>query len=173
MMRDLSRTAAIAALTLLLGCSAAPTNPPPDPALQLLDANEPVALRLHAELMHGHDMEEPSYDAPEGYQPIEVRQGELLITDRRLLWIEANSGVTLSWVSIPLAAIARARPSRTPLLHYLVVWDAQGHPDSFLVSAKNVQPLHRSFGQAMMASRQQRQPASISPTYRHEFPGKK
>lgn len=144
----------LALLTILVvfvaGC-ASPPAAPVDPAVRLLEAGEPVRLRVPADLMHGHDMEEPAYDAAEGYRPIPTYPGELLLTDRRLLFIVTPAGPEGSWVSIPYAAIARARPSRTPLLHYIVVWDAGGHADSFIVDASVVQSLHRSLGEALLA----------------------
>lgn len=67
------------------------------------------------------------------------------------MFVVTPPGPEASWVSIPYASIARARPSRTPLLHYIVVWDSDGHADSFVVDASVVKSLHRSFGDAMMA----------------------
>ena len=171
---QLSRWIILGATALtVMACSSNVAKPPADQAIQLLESNERVVQRMGAQLMHGHDMTEPSYETPDGYQPIEIRQGELLITDRRLLFIEATASDSSSWVSIPYAGIARARPSRTPLLSYLVVWDAQGHPDSFLVNAKDVQLLHRSFGQAMMSIRQQGPSTALRPTPRHVLPDAK
>lgn len=37
-------------------------------------------------------MQEPSYDAPQGYRPIATFAGELLLTDRRLLFVETQPG---------------------------------------------------------------------------------
>jgi len=105
-------------------------------------------LRIAARLLHGHDMQEPAYDAPEGYRPIPTYEGELLLTDRRLLFLD---GTAPSRLSIPFEAIARFRPSQTSLLHYLVVWDHDGNPDSFVVDSRDVRSLHRQFGQVMLA----------------------
>lgn len=140
----------LAFLVFLLSACAS-LKAPVDRAAALLDQGELVQLRVPATLKHGHDMEEPPYDAPEGYRPIPTYPGELLLTDRRILFVVASEGASPSWVSIPYPSIARARPSRTQLLHYIVVWDLDGHADSFLVDASNVKALHRSFGEAMMS----------------------
>lgn len=132
------------------GC-ATPSQPlRPDAVSSLLEPGEQVALRLPAHLLHGHDMTEPSYDAAEGYRPIPTYQGELILTNQRLLFVEQPGERPPSWLSIPYGAIARARPSQTQLLHYLVVWDADGHPDSFTVSRSDVLALHRQVGQALV-----------------------
>lgn len=136
---------------LLAGCSVTPDAPPRDPILSQLEPGEKLALRMPATLMHRHDMTEPSYDAPEGYRPIPSYRGELLLLDTRLLFVETGRPGANSWLSIPYEAIARIRPSRTPLLHYVVVWDAKGHPDSFVVSARDVQALQRQMAEAMAA----------------------
>lgn len=145
------RLLAFATLLVLLapGCASRPPFPV-DPAALLLVPGEPIRLRVPADLMHGHDMEEPPY-GDEGYAPIPTYPGELLLTDRRILFVVRSAGPEASWVSIPYAAIARARPSRTPLLNYIVVWDPEGHADSFVVDARFVQALHRSVGEALMA----------------------
>lgn len=114
----------------------------------LLESGEQVTMRISAQLLHGHDMTEPSYDAPEGYRPIPVYRGELILTDKQLLFVE-QQGESPSWLSIPYGAIARVRPSQTQLLNYLVVWDADGHPDSFIVGRGDVSALHREVGQAL------------------------
>ena len=146
------RPLALAALLVLVvsGC-ASPPPAPVDPATRLLDPGEPVRLRVAADLMHGHDMGEPPYDEQQGYLPIPTYPGELLLTDRRMLFVVRSAGPESSWVSIPYAAIARARPSRTPLLNYVVIWDPEGHADSFVVDARFVQALHRAVGEALMA----------------------
>jgi hypothetical protein len=156
------RPLALVALLVLLasGCATPPATV--DSAARLLEPGEPVSLRVPAELMEGHDMEEPPYDAAEGYRPIPTYPGELLLTDRRILFVVTPAGPEASWVSIPYASIARARPSRTPLLHYIVVWDAEGHADSFVVGAKVVQALHRSFGEAMIG-KEKPKPSPASP----------
>ena len=145
------RLLAFATLLILLasGCALRPPSPV-DPAARLLVPGEPIRLRVPADLMHGHDMEEPLY-GEEGYAPIPTYPGELLVTDRRILFIARSAGPDASWVSIPYAAIVRARPSGTPLLNYIVVWDSEGHADSFVVDARVVQALHRSVGEALMA----------------------
>ena len=145
------RLLAFATLLILLasGCASRPPSPV-DPAARLLVPGEPIRLRVPADLMHGHDMEEPLY-GEEGYAPIPTYPGELLVTDRRILFIARSAGPDASWVSIPYAAIVRARPSGTPLLNYIVVWDSEGHADSFVVDARVVQALHRSVGEALMA----------------------
>lgn len=163
------RLSCIVLLSLLAAaCTTAPPAPPTDPATALLEAGERITLRLPAQLLHDHDMQEPSYDDPAGYRPIPTFAGELLLTDRRLLFIEDLRGqpAASSWLSIPFAAVARARPSRTPLLNYLVVWDAAGHADSFVVGSRDVQNLHRSIGQALAT----RRPAPAPPA-RHEIKG--
>lgn len=149
-------------LTSLLanGCATRMPAVAPDPLVQLLAAGEQVTLRMPAQLQHGHDMTEPSYDAPEGYRPIPTYDGELLLTDRRLLFVEQSRQSTQttqappSWLSIPYGAVARARPSLTPLLNYLVVWDGEGHPDSFVVNASDVRALHQLVGKALLGRRQ-------------------
>ena len=145
------RLLAFATLFILLapGCASPPPSPV-DPVARLLVPGEPIRLRVPADLMHGHDMEEPLY-GEDGYAPIPTYPGELLLTDRRILFAVRSAGPDASWVSIPYAAIARARPSRTPLLNYIVVWDSEGHADSFVVDARVVQALHRSVGEALMA----------------------
>lgn len=147
-MRPLALTALL--VTLVSGC-ASPPQAPVDSATRLLDPGEQVRLRVPADLMHDHDMEEPPYDEAEGYRLIETYPGELLLTDRRILFVVRPAGPEASWVSIPYGAIARARPSRTPLLNYVVVWDPEGHADSFVVDARVVQALHRTVGEALMA----------------------
>lgn len=145
------RPLALVALFVLFlsGCATPPA--PVDPAAGLLEPGEPVRLRVRADLMHGHDMEEPRYDPVDGYPSIPTYSGELLLTDRRLLFVVTPAGPEASWASIPYATIARFRPSRTPLLHYIVVWNAEGQADSFVVDANVVQALHRSFGEIMAA----------------------
>ena len=138
------------------GCATVPS----DPAAALLEPAEQVELRLPATLMHGHDMEEPPYDTPDGYRPIPTYGGELLLTDRRLLFVELPPESTPSYLSMPYAAVARARPSRSPLLHYVVVWDADGHPDSFVVDSSDVTALHQQVGRMLM----RRPPPALSPT---------
>lgn len=150
---------------LASGCATKPPAERPDPLVAQLEANERISLRMPAQLLHGHDMEEPSYDSPEGYRPIPSYRGELALTDRRLLFIQPSTQNTSSWLSIPYSAVGRTRPSRTPLLHYLVVWDTQGHPDSFVVDGSNVGALHRHFAQAMAT----RATGSSRPS-RHELP---
>jgi hypothetical protein len=132
------------------GCATTPPAAVPDPLARLLEPGEQIALRIPAQLLHGHDMTEPSYDAPEGYRPVPTYDGELLLTDRRLLFVEQSGNASPSWLSIPYGAVARARPSTTPLLNYLVVWDGEGHPDSFVVDARDVRALHRHFGNALL-----------------------
>lgn len=151
--RSMHRFALAPWVPMLLLAGSCATVPPAkvDRAARLLEAGEAVELRVATELMHGHDMEEPPYDENEGYRPIPTYAGELLLTDRRLLFVASTDGPEASWASIPYAAIARARPSRTPLLHYIVVWDTDGHPDSFVVDASVVRALHRTFGEAMMS----------------------
>ena len=145
------RLFAFATLLVLLapGCASRPPSSV-DPAARLLVPGEPIRLRVPADLMHGHDMEEPPY-GDQGYAPIPTYPGELLLTDRRILFVVRSAAPEASWVSIPYAAIARARPSRTPLLNYIVVWDPEGHADSFVVDARFVQALHRKVGEALMA----------------------
>lgn len=140
--------ALLAAAVLTAGCATQPT-PPADPLLTQLDAGERIALRIPARLLHGHDMEEPSYDAPEGYRPIPTFQGELAVTDQRLLFVQKPAANDTAWLSIPYVAISRSRPSQTALLNYLVIWDARGHPDSFVVDSADVGKLHQAFARAM------------------------
>lgn len=163
--RLLSRHVTMLPMLMLLLAFTACTSVPVDPAQRLLDAGEAVALRMPAQLMHDHDMQEQPYDTPEGYRPISTYQGELLLTDRRLLFIETTTDAASSWLSIPYAAVARARPSRTALLNYLVVWDADGHADSFVVDARQVKALHREVGQRLLKTA----PVHRPPT-RHAFP---
>ena len=144
------RLAFVTLLVLLAsGCASLPPSPV-DSAARLLVPGEPIRLRVPADLMHGHDMEEPPY-GDQGYLPIPTYPGELLLTDRRILFVVRSAGPEASWVSIPYPAIARARPSRTALLNYIVVWDPEGHADSFVVDARFVQALHRGVGEALMA----------------------
>ena len=141
------RRSTLAALALLVAaCATGPT----DPATGLLESGERIGARMAATLMHGHDMTEPPYDAPEGYRPIPAYTGELLLTDQRMLFVELPAGTSPSYLSIPYPAIARARPSRTTLLHYVVVWDTGGHPDSFVVHANDVHVLHQQVGAALI-----------------------
>lgn len=133
----------------VFGCATPPVTPS-DPMGSLLEPGEQVGLRVPARLLHGHDMEEPPYDPVEGYKPIPTYDGELAVTDRRLLFVKLPQDSPPSWVSIPFDAIARARPSRTPLLNYIVVWDRENHPDSFVVDARHVRALHQQFGQAFV-----------------------
>lgn len=61
------RLLAFATLLVLLASGCA--SPPPltvDPAASLLVPGEPIRLRVPADLMHGHDMEEPPY-GEDGY----------------------------------------------------------------------------------------------------------
>lgn len=148
------------------GCTTKPPVKRPDPFAGQLEADERITLRIPAQLLHGHDMEEPSYEAPEGYRTIPTYRGELAFTDRRLLFVQWPTKNRSSWLSIPYSAVARARPSRTPLLHYLVVWDTNGHPDSFVVDGSNVGVLHRHFAQAIAT----RATGSGRPST-HELPG--
>ena len=133
------------------GCATQSPPEPPDLLLGQLEAGERITLQIGARLLHGHDMTEPSYDSPEGYQPIPAYQGELALTDRRLLFVSPSKDGSPAWLSISYAAVARARPSRTPLLHYLVVWDTAGHPESFVVDGARVGELHRDFALVMDA----------------------
>ena len=135
----------VASVLALSACSHAPV----DPAAGRLDDGEDVHLRVAATLLHGHDMQEPEWDSAQGYRLPPAYAGELLITDRRLLFVNANP-VELS---IPYAAISRSRPSATPLLNYLIVWDHDGHPDSFVVDAANVKALHAGFARALYRAR--------------------
>jgi hypothetical protein len=135
---------------LVSGC-ATPPPAPPDLMLEQLEAGEQITLRLPARLLHGHDMTEPSYDSPEGYKPIPAYQGELALTDRRLLFVSPTKNGPPAFLSIGYAAVARSRPSATPLLHYLVVWDTNGHAESFIVDRSQVAELHRDFAKAMDA----------------------
>lgn len=155
--------ARLAGLALLAALTAGCATTPPDPAAALLDPGERVELRIATRLLHGHDMQEPSYDAPEGYRPIPTYEGELLLTERRLLFVERSPG-RASTLDIPWAAIARARPSPSPLLNYLVVWDAEGHADSFVVDARDVRALHQAVGRRLV----RRPPGSALPA-RHEL----
>ena len=140
-----------ALFTLSSACTTVPKDPV-DPVAHWLEPGEVAQLRVAARLMHGHDMTEPSYDAPEGYQPIPTYEGTLVLTESRLLFVSPVSAGEASTLSIPYTAITRARPSQTPLLHYLVVWDSENHPDSFVVDHLSVQELHRRFGAAFMKS---------------------
>ena len=142
----LVRRCGLVLMLLIAGCA----HRPADRLAAQLEAGETVSFRAAARLLHGHDMSVPSYDDPEGYRPIPEYAGELAVTDRRLLFVATAPAAANSHLSIPFAAIARARPSRTPLLHYVVVWDADGHPDSFLVDARHVAELHRQLGLALM-----------------------
>lgn len=158
----------IVALMLLLGFSACSSVPqaPVDPLARLLEPGEPVAFRAPAQLMHGHDpMLEPPWDPVDGYKPIPTYQGEMAVTDRRLLFVELPAGDAPSWASIPFDAIARARPSRTPLVNYVVVWDHAQHPDAFIVDARHVKALHQAMGQAML-----RRVPSNPPVPQHALP---
>lgn len=125
---------------LVSACAQLPT----DPVAAHLGGDEKVVLRIHAVLLHGHDMQEPSYDSPQGYTLPPTYEGELLVTDARLLFANADGAV----VSIPYQQIARARPSPSPLLNYLIVWDLDAHPDSFVVDAGHVKALHTTFAHA-------------------------
>lgn len=137
---------------------------PTDPIAAHLEAGETVALRMHAVLKHGHDMQEPSYDSPQGYTLPPTFEGELLLTDTRLLFANAEGVV----VSIPYELIARARPSLTPLLNYLIVWDLDAHPDSFIVDAAQVKALHATFAHAWERRRTGGKPAPRTmPATRH------
>lgn len=133
---------AFAALMVLAGCTTVPT----DPVTVRLDAGESLVLRVPGILLHDHDMQERSYNSPQGYEPIVSFEGQLAVTDRRMLFVAAGD----IWVSIPFAAISRARPSQTPLLNYVVIWDSAGHADSFIVDAHDVKALHRAVGEAML-----------------------
>lgn len=149
----MKRMAGFLLLVAVLGaCSGLPSSPP-DPATALLEAGEVVALRIPAQLMHGHDMQVPSDDGPNGYEPIPTYSGELLLTDRRFLFVERPTASASGWLAVPYAAVAAARPSPTPLLNYLVLWDHAGHPDSFVVDARHVRALHQQAGQALFARR--------------------
>lgn len=132
------------------GCATDPQTQRPDQVGSLLEPGEQVTLRMRAQLLHGHDMKAQPYDTPEGYRPVPTYQGELILTDQRLLFVEQPAKQPPSWLSIPYDAIARTRPSKTPLLHYIVVWDAAGHPDSFTVSSRDVTALHRQVGQSIL-----------------------
>lgn len=134
---------------LLLAGSACISFDPPDRVSRWLEAGEVVKLRIPARLLHGHDMQEPSYESPQGYQPIPTYQGELLLTDRRLLFVDDSNSSEPSRLSVPYEAVARSRPSQTPLLHYLVIWDAEGHSDSFVVDRRHVRALHQLIGQEL------------------------
>lgn len=82
--------------------------------------------------------------------------------DHRLLFVVTPAGPEASWASITYVSIARFRASRTPLLHYIVVWDAEGNADSFVVDAGVVQALHRSFGEVMIG-KEKLKPSPASP----------
>ena len=125
---------------------------PVDPASGYLEEGEAVHLRVAATLLHGHDMQEPEWDSAQGYRLPPAYAGELLLTDRRLLFVNADP-VELS---IPFAAISRSRPSTTPLLNYLIVWDHDGHSDSFVVDAADVKALHAGFARALYRARGRR-----------------
>lgn len=153
------------AAALLAACATPPHVPPADPLISLLQPGESIAFRAPAQLLHGHDMEEPAYDRSEGYRPIPAYRGELAVTSQRLLFTVRPAGAQPAWVSIPFAEIARARPSRTPLLNYIVVWDRDQHPDAFQVSAGDVAELHRQVGLALM-----RRPAAAADAAAHTLP---
>ncbi|HEY5762849.1 MAG TPA: hypothetical protein VIS73_06550 [Rhodocyclaceae bacterium] len=138
----------VATVLVLAACSHGPV----DPVAGHLEAGEAVHLRVAATLMHGHDMQEPEWDSAQGYRLPPAYAGELLVTDRRLLFVNADP-VELS---IPYAAISRSRPSATPLLNYLIVWDHEGHPDSFVVDAADVKALHAGFARALYRARGRR-----------------
>lgn len=160
----------IVALILLLAIAACSSVPqaPADPLARLLEPGEHVEFRARAQLVHGHDpMLEPPWDPADGYQPIPTYQGEMAVTDRRLLFVELPAGEVPSWASIPFDAIARARPSRTPLLNYVVVWDHAQHPDAFIVDARHVKALHQAVGQAML----RRKPGTY-PAPQHALPAR-
>jgi hypothetical protein len=142
-------------LVVLLALLGACTTVPVDPVTRWLAPGEVIQLRVVAQLQHGHDMTEPAYDPVDGYPPIPTYDGELLLTDSRLFFLAKGSDGEPSTVSMPYSEITRARPSKTPLLHYIVVWDADNHADSFLVSQRDVQELHRLFAVAWAKSRQQ------------------
>lgn len=148
-------------LSLLGACSTVPV----DPAARLLSPGEIIQLRIAARLMHGHDMTEQPY-GPDGYQPIPTYDGELLLTESRLLFLARGNSREPATLSIPYSAISRARPSKTPLLHYLVVWDSDNHADSFVVSDRDVQGLHRQFGAAMTRNLQQQKAIPPNPSHR-------
>lgn len=164
----------LSALMLLLGlaaCSSAP-KVPVDPLAQLLEPGEQVEFRARAQLLHGHDPGmEPPWDPVDGYKPIPTYQGEMAVTDRRLLFVELPAGEAPSWASIPLDAIARARPSRTPLLNYVVVWDHAQHPDAFIVDARHLKALHQAFGQVMLRRKSGAHPPPQS-TPQHALPAR-
>lgn len=142
-------------LIVLLALLGACTTVPVDPATRWLVPGEVVHLRIAAQLLEGHDMTEPAYDAADGYKPIPSHDGELLLTEFRLLFLARGSDGEPSMLSLPYPDISRARPSKTPLLHYIVVWDAKNQPDSFLVGQRDVQELHRQFAVAWAKGRQQ------------------
>lgn len=64
------RLLCIALLSFVAGCATPPPAAPPDRVASLLEVGEGVNQRMPAQLLHGHDMQEPDYDAPEGYRPI-------------------------------------------------------------------------------------------------------
>lgn len=154
----------IVAVVLLLGlvaCSSAPVVPV-DPLVRLLEAGERIEFRAPAQMLDGHDPGvEPPWDPVDGYKPIPTFHGEMAVTDRRLLFVELPAGDAPSWASIPFDAIARARPSRTPLLNYVVVWDHAQHPDAFIVDARHVKALHQAVGQAMLRRKPGAHPAPL------------
>ena len=148
----------------LAGCAATPTPPametPRDPMSRLLEPGETVTYRVRAQLWHGHDMEEPAYDQPEGYRQVPGYSGELAITDRRLLFLALPAGERPGWLSIPIDGIARARPSQTQLLHYAVIWDGEGRPNSFVVDRRDVREFHQQIGRILVRRSPGRSPAA-------------
>lgn len=145
-------------LFIFAGCAGTPPTPevPPDRALRYLDQGEPITLRMPVQLLHGHDMTEQSYDDPQGYRPIPTYYGELVFTDRRMLFVENPVRPEPSWLSIPYADIGIARASPTALLNYVVIWNRKGEPDSFVVHARYVRALHHQVGQIMFARQRDR-----------------
>lgn len=136
------------------GCATAPppaavASPPADHATPWLLAGETVRQRFPAFLHHGHDMRIPEYDDPMGYRPVPIYNGELLLTDRRLLFIEVPARPEPSLLSIPYNSIVGARPSQTPLLNYVVVWHRAGEVDSFVVDARYLRGLHHQIGEVL------------------------
>lgn len=143
---------------LLAGCASTPPTPetPVDRALRYLDAGEPITLRMPVQLLHNHDMTEQPYDDPQGYRPIPTYHGELVFTDRRLLFVENPVRPEPSWLSIPYEDIGSARASPTALLNYVVIWNRKGEADSFVVQAKYVRALHHQVGQIMFTRQRDR-----------------